>query len=436
MRGTLFWKPHFVLLDFCSNFLVGVSTHFVGFSFEQTDKENLRFGREYLRHCEEVNVMSSLPTIGVVTTSTNAISRGYYSVLAAIDSWGKIADQIVIVDGGTTDATYDTLKDWTEYRDYKVLHSPETYWDLHGRFHLAQWGINTRIGMEHLETDWAVIIPGDHVLDVPTAKNLRQELAHHKNTTALKFKRHRYRYGDHVTTDYKFYFLNLRKIRSERLNVAWGLDKVTNHTPDDPIVYDSETRFVDAVNGAEKRHLAGVTLSIPAQLESLSCWSYGFYFFTKNQGLSHLKDFHLCCNVRYFGRPPQTEAWHMEREHLDKIQGFIGRDEELKKHHVPEIRKLIENYYRPDMIGAAVYQQLNPVPIQKYLKIIQRSFHYAQTLRFMCSGFPSVIKNQKWSALNEKNTLLNLRGLYEEQDAFLRHKYRSKEIAAVASTHK
>src|ERR1044071_9302808 len=256
----------------------------------------------------------------------------------------------------------------------------------------------------------------------------------HKDTIALKFKRTRHRPGDRITTDYKFYFLNIGKIRKEGLRVAWGLDKVINHTPDDPVVYDSETWFVDAVNGAEKRHLAGVTLSIPARLESLSCWSYGFYFFTKEQALTHLRDFHLCYNTRYFGRPLKTDAWYLERENLDKIHGFVGRDEELKKQHVPEIRRLIEHHYRPDMIGAAVYQ-LKSGPIQRYLKLIQKPFHYAQTLRFMWSGFPSVMKTQKWSALDEKNTPLDLRSLYEKQDAFLDSKPRSDEMLSAAQTH-
>jgi hypothetical protein len=331
---------------------------------------------------------------------------------------------MVIVDGGTNDNTYEILRNWTDASNYTIYNGPETYWDLHGRFHLAQWGINTRIGMERLETDWAVIIPGDHVLDTTTIKDIRSELLQHQNTVALKFRRKRIRFGSQTDTDYKFYFLNLKKIRDENIDLAWGLDRAINLCPDDPIIFDQETRFTDAVNKVEKRHLSGITLQIKDRLESISCWSYGFYFFDVEQALAHLMDFHLCYNVRYCGRPVRSIRWFMQKEHLDRIVGFVGHDEELKKEHIPEIRKLIEHFYRPEMIGSGIYD-LNGKS-GKYLEYLKRLLTYLQTLKFMKSGFPSVMKNQKWTSLGDYSKPLDLRALYRKQDSFLPAQIRSQ----------
>lgn len=360
--------------------------------------------------------MSGLPSIGVVTTSTNSISRGYYSFLACVDTWSRIADQMIIVDGGTDDNTYDVLRNWTRSYDYSIFSSPETNWDLHGRFHLAQWGINTRIGMEQLQTDWAVIVPGDHVLDADAGDRLRKELASHNDSLAMRFRRLRHRFGS-IETDFKFYILNLKKIRAEGLQIAWGFDRQYGSCPDDPIMVDEETAFLDAVTGVCKRHLGGITLGIKDHVESITCWSYGFYFFTREQALAHLKDFHLCYNCRYFGRPLKTERWLMRRERLQDITGFVSREDELKKQHPPAIRRLIEHFYKPEMIGTAVYRAETGQNI--FIQNVRRLVDYLHTLWFMQRGFPSVKSQQQWFPLGEASRPLDLAQLYKEQDAFL-----------------
>jgi len=46
--------------------------------------------------------MTSFPTVGVVTAITNPLSTGYLAYLAFVDSWSKVADQVILVDGGWT----------------------------------------------------------------------------------------------------------------------------------------------------------------------------------------------------------------------------------------------------------------------------------------------------------------------------------------------
>jgi len=118
-----------------------------------------------------------LPSIGVATTVTSPLSQGYIAYLACIATWSKWADQVVIIDGGTTDDSYKVLKNWSSSTNYEAYYLPETYWDLHGCWHEAQWGINEMVGLNLLKTDWAFVIPGDHIIDISTVKGVREELS-------------------------------------------------------------------------------------------------------------------------------------------------------------------------------------------------------------------------------------------------------------------
>ena len=130
-----------------------------------------------------------LPTIGVVTTATNSFSRGYLAYLACIDAWSKWADQIVIVDGGTTDESYDLLKHWGAEGIWNIYHSPQTLWGTGGRWHAAQWTINTNAGLARLDTDWAFVISSDYVLDLATTKRIRQLLGENQDAYCATYQR-------------------------------------------------------------------------------------------------------------------------------------------------------------------------------------------------------------------------------------------------------
>jgi len=56
---------------------------------------------------EKDKLMADRPIIGVVASITNPLTTGYLAYLAFADSWSKVADEVVIVDGGSTDGSLE-----------------------------------------------------------------------------------------------------------------------------------------------------------------------------------------------------------------------------------------------------------------------------------------------------------------------------------------
>lgn len=358
-----------------------------------------------------------LPSVGVVTTSTNSLSRGYPALLACVETWGSWADQIVIVDGGTTDETYSVLKNWTSVENYEICSSPETYWDTHSCFHPAQWTINTLAGLEKLQTDWAVIVPADHILDLNTVNSIRHDLLQYNHCLGGRFIRKRFRGNDNrIEIDHKWYILNLKKIRNDKVFLGWDLDRTVSCLADYPLVVDHHTAFIDPVNGVLKKHYAGLKMPLTFSLP-LTCWSYGFYFFSPEQVLNHLRDFHTVFCVRYSQQGPKEDIWHLRHCGLDKICGYLSKEEELRKPHICEVKKLIDHFYHPKMAGSAVRSIRKNHRNKNFTRWVIGKIN---TLRFGMTEFKSIQNAQTWRPVSEDlSEPLDIKALYKEQDCYL-----------------
>ncbi len=104
--------------------------------------------------------------IGVHTHITNPLSSGYLAYLACVESWARVADKVVVVDGGSTDGSIPLLIDWIGQLANKmhVISTPETSWGKGQMWCWPQIAINRQVGFASLATDWAVHVDADHVL--------------------------------------------------------------------------------------------------------------------------------------------------------------------------------------------------------------------------------------------------------------------------------
>ena len=263
------------------------------------------------------------PTIGVVTTNTNSLSRGYLSFFACVETWGALADDLVIVDGGTTDDTYDQLNRFLHKGKYRIIRDDSTSW-FDEEFHAGQWGINNKIGLESMSTDWVIIVPGDHILDTVNVENVYKELNDKSSELILRFARKRIFYGQ-IMEDFKFYAINLKKCKNDGVNLGWGFVIKNKLLPDDPIVITAQSNFYDSITLKEKIFFAGNICIIEGQLNSIRCWSMGFYFFTKEQAHTHILNFYINFNFRFFGRSVPMSRHLVYSEGLDQEFNYKWR---------------------------------------------------------------------------------------------------------------
>ncbi|MEW6671040.1 MAG: hypothetical protein AB1427_05015 [Thermodesulfobacteriota bacterium] len=361
--------------------------------------------------------MSSLPSIGVITTSTNSFSRGYLAYLACIDSWGKFADQIVIVDGGTTDESYDILKSWTSAKNWMVYNSPQTFWGPDGRWHGSQWTINATEGLQKLETDWGFVINSDYILDFSTTANIRQVLAENHDEYGVIYKRFKLsREGQILSSPMSGYALNLKKLRNEQSLFGFGISKKQNYPSDAPIYFQQQTRFYDPVSNIVKKSFYGERIQITKTC-GLSCVVYGHYFFSMEQLLSKLNEFHNVFTVRYGKKAPKSGNLFIVENRLSKGAKILPKAQEVMKPHLPEIRNVIEQYYNSEMMGN---MSNHPDSVDSVRYFICKYNHKMKDMMFKFSAFPSVQENQKWVIIgDDSKEPLDIKSLYQRQDRFL-----------------
>lgn len=361
--------------------------------------------------------MPSLPSIGVVTTSTNSFSRGYLAYLACIDSWSKCADQIMIVDGGTTDESYEILRNWTSAKNWKVYNSPQTYWGSDGRWHGSQWTINATEGLKELKTDWGFVINSDYILDFSTSLNIRQFLAENHNEYGVIYKRFKLsREGQIFPSPMSGYALNLKKLRNEQHLFGFGISKKRNYPSDAPIFFQQQTQFFDPVSKSVKTSFGGEWIPVTITC-NLSCVVYGHYFFNMEQVLSKLNEFHNVFIVRYGKKAPKSrKMFVVENRFLNGIE-ILPKEQEIAKPHLPEIKRVIDQFYNSAMLGNGYILSKHN---NSFDYLIYKYYQKIKDVFFLFRLFPSVQNTQKWAMVgNVSIPPLDIKSLYQKQDCFL-----------------
>lgn len=303
-------------------------------------------------------------TIGVHTHITNPFSSGYLCYLACIKSWTKIADEVVVVDGGSTDNSLNLLNNWLGplQSKVKIIAPSEAHWGSGDLWEWPQIAVNRQIGFEALNTDWAIHVDADHVCHDFDAGVLRQELELHSSSILLNMPIRFYDNGHFLDRKApRAWILNLRKIRDEKLGVAYGMDRVSGTGLDYPIHVYSNQSFRDPDTGFEKTFFWGEHVQSQGQV-TLQPFSMGHFYFTPEQCIAKNHRLSVVSN-RFRGVGPRTQ-FEIEHElRLHRKCGHEARDELLKKPFPKEVIDLMDDYYREEMLGGILYR--NPGIIEE-----------------------------------------------------------------------
>lgn len=226
--------------------------------------------------------------IGFHTRFTRPLSLGYLSYLACVDSWRKLADRVVVVDGGSEDGSCELLTNWID-RDPKVqlLSNEQTHW---GRsFAWEQSAFNIQLGQDALlDCDWILRTDADHVVDLTSAAGLLGELERE--------------YADKLIISFNVYYLwngkyrqrnrprdwivNNRLAKEKGIKVGWGHDLTTQQLTDNPLRVEGEKEFIDPETQVKKTICCGRIL--PSEgVCSLNVYRYGHFFFSKEQAINN-----------------------------------------------------------------------------------------------------------------------------------------------------
>lgn len=205
--------------------------------------------------------------IGIHSTTLNPL-EGNYPILEAIASWSELADEIVIVDGGSTDGFLERVK---QFPKVKIIHLP---WSK--PFCQEEFPAHLNAGFYALTTEWRIKCDADvlfHERDIIEIKHgLRS--AHNKGLLVAGFEKriplNRFRY--HVKTTVPF-AINATK----GTNICYGAatDRKTDWCY--PIIKQTEESGIPYGIGIRLAKTIGIM------------WNFEYYFRDKQQASQRLQ---------------------------------------------------------------------------------------------------------------------------------------------------
>jgi hypothetical protein len=385
--------------------------------------------------------MRSLSTIGVHTHITNPLSSGYLAYLACIESWAKVVDEVVVVDGGSTDDSIAFLMNWLGPLGgkVKVVWTQESSWGKGDLWCWPQIAINRQIGLDALNADWAIHVDADHVLDDSVSRDtLQHELEKSSKPSRIQsfwvsaFDEGRLR--RRIRT--RAWIVNKRSMVNDGARIAYGIEEGSGSHLDYPVYLRKYSCFLDPLTNVKKRYWVGPLVEWGSTLD-IDVVRYGHFFFTPDQFLYKCRRLDAALS-RYVGRAPSaTIALLLQNKvAVSRPNNGVSKDELLSWPHPSSIKRVIAEFYQADMLGGLIYKKsILDYKLESVLLALLRAERWLRTVRMRAQGYRGIRDLHQWVPVDAPDPEpLDVRAIYMEQDKYLPPEYRIGWKQAVPSS--
>lgn len=347
--------------------------------------------------------------IYALTGITNSYSMGYYSYIASIKSWNNICEKVIVIDGGSNDGSLEKL-DFNSIEKLETINNDTTFWSKDYFFHISQLNIGFNEFIKNADCDWLIVVNADYVYD-GDKKNISRELEKYSDELVVKFKRYKSN-ANQIKYDNRGIIINLKKARNKNIEILFGFRDDNNGLSDFPIIAKEKSSFIDS-NGILKTIYRGKHIDSNAIID-LECGVYGHFFFTNEQCLYKCKRWSNAIS-RYYGTAIVDDKYHIYQNKIFDTKKNISKNEIKSWKHSRYILKIIDKYYREDMIGAKIVDEK---PFTKLVLMYYRIKKRFITKLLQLNGMPSIEKLHKWVPVDSElcEPSFDLREVYEKQD--------------------
>lgn len=229
--------------------------------------------------------------ISAHTFITNPLSTGYYICLPAIQSFLDFADEVVVVDGGTTDGSLDRLRTLRGAEKLRIVSNELTHWGPGDLWERPQFAVSREVGYQSCTGDWAICFESDHILPENAREDLSGQLLEFNESGLLySFRLRRCRDGG-MHPDLKkkkWWCLNKRLIDAGDANIVWGVH--TTGGNERPVAADESCSFADPDTGVVKPYWKGDYFPEDGTLRT-RLDVYDHFFFNEEQMRAKLQRF-------------------------------------------------------------------------------------------------------------------------------------------------
>jgi hypothetical protein len=122
---------------------------------------------------------------------------------------------------------------------------------------------------------------------------------------------------------------------------------------DSPIWVMETRRFTDPILGGDRFYYVGTPVPVGGFVNG-RCGRFGHFFFTWDQCMDKCQRWNTVVS-RFLGRHRSYACELAYEQDLLGIDHFLSREEMLSLDHLPEMRRVIEEFYKPGMLGGAIY---------------------------------------------------------------------------------
>ena len=282
-----------------------------------------------------------------------------------------MVDRVVVVDGGSTDGSVELLLDWVEHDPkVEIISNEMTHWGKN--FAWQQSTLNMQIGHDTLrDCDWIVRVDADHVLDTRNSTNLWELLTSCcEDKVNVSFPVYYFRNGKyHMRKAPRNWIINNKRASLLGLNIGWGKDEETGMLSDSPLIVHNIEYFVDPELHIQKPSLIGRRLH-SEYVCPIPVYRYGHFFFTKEQAIQKCYVWDRAV-TKFSGKRCKTRFEILVDADVLGIVDYMTKEELLSLDHPPEIKRVINEFYEPGMLGGAKY-----IPGVRYVsRLVVRMLH-------------------------------------------------------------
>ena len=267
--------------------------------------------------------------ISALTYITNPLSGGYSAYLPAIQSFLDVADEAIVVDGGSTDESLNKLANLRGQEKLKIISSELTYWGPGDSWERPQASIQRQVAFRMCEGDWAINFDADHVLPDFEKDSLLKQLDDLEAEGILyAFKNMAVENGEYVISDrVRWWCINKKLAMRKRIKIGYGVREGSGGN-ERPIVPEREKYFTDPVNKTKKTYYVGPVYPLSGILD-ITLYKYGHFFFTSSQLRCKLQRWENAY-ARFDGKSPRTITVDERPYQLINPRSFLSNNRHPK----------------------------------------------------------------------------------------------------------
>ena len=368
--------------------------------------------------------------LSVVTTATNPLSNNYLTFFACINSYAQIAEEIIVVSGGTNDGSFtsDYISPKTKSK-LKIIENKKTTWDFKKNF--SPNHLNTMIneGIKHCKTQWVLMSASDYVLQPCNKDKVYKELLYKNDGyTWYRYGRSFNYFGKEFNDTKISAVINLEKVDKE-LNTRslFGISNISNVIYDLPIKPENGYYEENKDKNIKYRiHIGPILENNFARIDSINVKVYQHFFYTLDQLIDQKVNFYKNHWSRQRGEHIKSKKEILNTFGIDKGIYSLNFKKRSKKDLLAKgdtfINPIIENFYNGEIVGKLYLAKQNNFEIYK-AKIINnyyRSMKYLNNFYLRAKGLKGLIDMadvREIHKISESRPLV-LQDAWDTQDKF------------------